>query len=382
MVNDEANARDALRIIADSVPIHLLHLDRDERILFANQAAATMWGRRAEEMVGRTIRDVLGEEVQRALQQYSTRVLQGERISYEAAFDAPDGSRRFFLNTYEPVHGADGQVTGFVATGTDITARKQAEDALTRSRESDAAARLQLQEEHTVRERFITTLAHDVRGPLTAAKVSAQLVARSAGDAERVRRLTARITDALDRADGLIRNMLDASAIEQGHVLSLQRQPVELAGFIHSIVDELASVHGDRVRMSPAAELTAAVDGGALRRVIENLVGNAVKYGDPYATITISLSRTGDAAKLEVHNLGPAIPEEEWTTLFEPYRRARSALGGQQKGWGLGLTLVKGLAEAHGGGVTVTSDARSGTTFRVTLPIGAPAADAPADAAR
>lgn len=107
-----------------------------------------------------------------------------------------------------------------------------------------------------------------------------------------------------------------------------------------------------------------------MRRVLENLCNNAVKYGAHEHPITVTLKQLESGqALLSVHNWGAPIAAEDQATLFEPYRRTKAAQRGEQRGWGLGLTLVKGLVEAQHGTVKVESTEASGTTFTVILPI-------------
>ena len=108
-----------------------------------------------------------------------------------------------------------------------------------------------------------------------------------------------------------------------------------------------------------------------LRRALWNLATNAVKYGASDKPITISVTRTAQGAQASVHNWGRPIPRDEQNELFRPFSRTHAAQVGGQKGWGLGLTLVHGCAEAHGGRVSVESTEEAGTTFRLELPLDA-----------
>jgi len=106
-----------------------------------------------------------------------------------------------------------------------------------------------------------------------------------------------------------------------------------------------------------------------LRRAIENLVGNAVKYGTPDTPITISLRRGKSAVELVVHNEGSPISESDAPLLFQQYRRSKRAQEGTKTGWGLGLTLVKGVVDAHQGKIRVESALGKGTSFILEIPI-------------
>lgn len=356
-------ATDQLRLVADSVPMHLCQLDRDERFLFVNKAAAEIWHLPIERFVGKTIREVAGEEAQRALHAYTLQVLQGEVVSYESPFQARDGSLRTFLNTYTPYRSPDGTIQGFLVAGMDITERKKAEEAL---RESFA----KLREERELRERFVSTLAHDLRTPLTATRMSSQLLIRGADDPVRVQKLAGRISDNVDRADQMIRDLLDANRLEAGQKLPLQVERCCLNDVAMQTLEEMSSIHGDRFVLRASSTIEGVWSRSGIRRILENLCGNSVRYGSPHRPVTVSLKEEGGQVALQVHNEGTPIPATELPNLFEPFRRSSTARVSGERGWGLGLTLVKGIAEAHGGTVSVKSSEAEGTVFTVRLPLG------------
>jgi signal transduction histidine kinase len=115
-------------------------------------------------------------------------------------------------------------------------------------------------------------------------------------------------------------------------------------------------------------EIEIHCDDDGVQRIIENLGSNAAKYGADETPITITLSKTSDRAEIAVHNEGNPIEPNDLPSIFKPYRRTGAAEAAGQKGWGIGLALVKGITEAHGGTVTVESNSM-GTTFLVSLPL-------------
>lgn len=215
---------------------------------------------------------------------------------------------------------------------------------------------------------FINTLTHDLKNPLTGANVSAQLILCRPGDAVVCTAAGHRIVNSLNRLDGMINNLLDVNRIRAGEPLALRFSPCDLKETMHTIVDELSVIYGDRFLLEAKESVEGYWSREGLRRAVENLVENAVKYSAPDTPISISLRRMQDAFELSVHNQGTPIPEDEIPLLFEQYRRSKSAEDGPTPGWGLGLALVKGVVDAHNGNVRVESAPGAGTRFVLEIP--------------
>jgi signal transduction histidine kinase len=133
-------------------------------------------------------------------------------------------------------------------------------------------------------------------------------------------------------------------------------------------IEDVGSVHENRFLLAGDASVSGNWDADQLRRALWNLCVNAAKYGAPGAPITVSVYAKSDHAELSVQNEGPPIAREDQDALFRPFVRAAAPRDGRPKGWGLGLTLVRGAAEAHGGRAYFESNAATGTTFTVDLP--------------
>lgn len=226
-----------------------------------------------------------------------------------------------------------------------------------------------LEKERELREQFVATLTHDLRTPLTAAKMGAQFILRRPENVEKNQQLAVKIIRSIDRMDQMVRDLLDASRIRAGESLALTMNPCDLREVALMTLRELGAAYGDRFMLETDRDsISGYWNEDGLRRVIENLASNAVKYGFPQQLITVSLKQTEETAQIIVHNFGNPIAAEEQQSLFEPFQRSHTAQNGSKKGWGLGLTLVKGVVEAHGGYVNVTSSESEGTRFIVTLP--------------
>jgi signal transduction histidine kinase len=220
-----------------------------------------------------------------------------------------------------------------------------------------------------LQEQFIYALAHDLRTPLTAAKTNTLLITRLPHQPDIVPKLCSRIIRDLDRINQMIEDLLNFSHIGAGQMLTLKIEPANLRLIIFEIIEEFSAVYGNRfVLKSPGIEGYWCRK--SLRRALENLLNNAIKYGYPTSCISILVDEHGEDIEIAVHNEGDHIPLEQQATLFTPHCRAKSAEDSGKIGWGIGLALVRGVAEAHGGHVRVQSSPSVGTTFTMSLPKG------------
>lgn len=224
-----------------------------------------------------------------------------------------------------------------------------------------------LQEEKELREKFVSTLSHDLQTPIASMKIAGSLMVKKKNDQESFERNSERLFQNMHRLEHMIKDLLDANKIRGGKLLPIEVVEMDLNECIHDTLKELSLIYGDRFVFRQHEQLNGFWCRDAIQRILENLCTNAVKYGYNDTPITIHTETTSDQIKISVHNLGPMIDGEEREYLFEAFARARSAQLAKKKGWGLGLTLVKGLSEAMNGNVTVKSDEK-GTIFTVALP--------------
>jgi signal transduction histidine kinase len=220
----------------------------------------------------------------------------------------------------------------------------------------------------SVRENFTLALTHDLRNPLTAAKSSAHLILRRSESAE-ITKWAGRVVENVDRADAMLRDLLDASRLREGEHLSLTFAECELTSIARQAVAHLESMHGERFILVAPAPIHGFWSEEALRRAIENLCTNAVKYGARDQPITVSVHEAKGRALVDVHNRGSYIPPEEREALFQPFQRSERATRSGERGWGLGLTVVRGVAESHKGSINLDSLPETGTTFTLDIPI-------------
>lgn len=213
------------------------------------------------------------------------------------------------------------------------------------------------------RELFLGTVGHDLRNPLQALTSAAEILDQSEQLGPLERRTVATIRRTSEKMRRLIDQLLVFTQTAVGGV-QVQRKPTALADVVRTIVREHGG--GAPVDLDDRLDGPALVDPERIGQLLDNLITNAIRYGQ--GPVTVQLAREGDGVRVAVHNGGPPIAAEKLATIFDPYRRGTSVRGGV----GLGLYIVQQIARAHDGEVEVTSTEAAGTTFTVRLP--APAA--------
>jgi PAS domain S-box-containing protein len=260
----------------------------------------------------------------------------------------------------------DGEaLTGFSKVVQDLTERS----SLLQERDLLRVDANRLRCEAQERERFVAALFHDLRSPLSAAKTGAQLIARGGHSPAKLDELAKRISNAVDRADRMLVDLLDASRIDAGQGIRLDLEECDLVKIAEEECADHAARHGARFSVIAEDDVKGMWNAEALRRVLDNLLTNAVKYGDPSTPITVRLRSRAQRRLMFVHNFGPSISVKDQAELFQPFHRARLAEASGKKGWGLGLTLVRGLVKSLNGEVVLASYPNEGTTFTVDLPV-------------
>lgn len=226
-----------------------------------------------------------------------------------------------------------------------------------------------LKEERSVRESFVASLTHDLRTPLAVARMHTEMISRKVNNGLLAK--CRNVIKHIDMADRMIQDLLDANKLKAGEKIPIHPCEMCLNDVVNECVADFSALHGDRFVIKGPENVCGFWCGKAMRRMLDNLLGNAVKYGDPVGPVEITLDQDSAFTSLEVHNYGPAIPVKDHEKLFEPFKRARPT--DKKAGWGIGLSLVKGLIEAHSGEIQLTSEIKEGTRFKLKFPNRIPA---------
>jgi signal transduction histidine kinase len=232
---------------------------------------------------------------------------------------------------------------------------------------ADAEARITVQQQDAeLREQFIAVVGHDLRNPIANVQAGVTLLDRGQ-PRERSQLILQNMQSSVDRMVNMIENILDFARGRLGGGLTLQKRPVEIGPVLEQVIDELRHSNADRVITHDfGASIVLDCDPMRIAQLLSNLVGNAVTHGASDQPITIHCSSSTDCFTLAVSNGGAPIPEAARALLFHPF--ARGKVSNDREGLGLGLYIASQIAAAHGGNLSVTSDAGE-TRFAFRMPL-------------
>ena len=338
------------------------------------------------------LRESTPDEILSEWSGYYTRVLAGERFVQETKFHDTDGLR-YYEYRFNPIYSPDGLVTGGTIMARDITERKQAELALHEANElleqRVAERTAELMQASRAKDEFLASMSHELRTPLNGILgLSESLMIGTYGNLQpRQGEVLRMITESGEHLLELINDILDLSKIEAGK-LSLQLESIKVNGLCQAalrMIKEPAAQKRLKVSLSIENGVGAVyADSRRVKQMIVNLLGNAVKFTPDGGQIGLDVARDGyDAVRFTVWDTGIGIPVDKLPDLFKSFVQLDSSLSRQYSGTGLGLALVRSLAELHGGSVGAESELEKGSRFFFSIPQQMPleATDSPASPA-
>jgi PAS domain S-box-containing protein len=403
---------EAYREIFQSMSEGIIMVDDSGRIAIANPVAEQLFGYERDGLNGMMMENLLPERYRKG------------HVNFRRAFNADPHPRRMGFGRDLTALRKDGsefpveislsftQVQGkllVMAFISDISQRKQAEDALKRSEEqlivyaaelekkvelrtealnhtitkleeevverkkAEDEARRSLERERELNElktKFVSIASHEFRTPLSTVLSSAALIQqyKDKNDLEKVDKHVLRIKSSVNHLTQILNDFLSLGRLEEGKV-DLNVEMVDVNHFLHEIMEEVQSFlkEGQELNIQCTPEINRIeTDARILRNIMFNLISNASKYSDPGTPITIVCERKNGTVLFCIKDEGIGIPKEDQKHLFDRFYRASNA--GEVQGTGLGLNIVKRYAELLGGDVTFQSEYKKGSTFFISIP--------------
>lgn len=332
--------------------------DFSGRIAYANAPAARLLGCESTEALLHVSQETLLSELvietlegERLAELPGTSILRGAPPREQTLCLCRQGSAAWVIVRTLPMHDPRGEIAASVTVLRDVTEQRRTAD---------------------FREKLIGMVSHDLKNPLTAISLSAGLLERRARSLDpELAKASRRIRGAAERATRMVHDLLDLTQARLGGGIPLQLRQTDLAALVQTAVDEALAAHPQRaVHHRHHGEREARCDPDRVSQLLSNLLSNALTYSPTDSPVTVETEGRPEATLLSVRNLGPPIPPEQLSTLFEPFLRGSRPSTPSQRSVGLGLYIVKEIAAAHGGSVAVTSTAAEGTRFTLFLPRG------------
>jgi PAS domain S-box-containing protein len=338
----------ALRSVEDG----LLIAGPDGAITFANRAAGDILGLPARGLVGQN----LTQRLAGAVDSDALAKLVGTRGRIEREFTVRDPRPRHYTLRLAAV-SADGNgagpVVGIVASFSDITRQYELQQT---------------------KNDVISLVSHEMRTPLTAIQGMTELLANYDVDGTRRREMSLAINDEVKRLTRMIGEYLDITRLESG-ATGMRLSPVRVDALLERILILMEPVAaGRKIRLARRfdSELPAILaDADLLARAVENLISNAIKYSPEGTEVTVAAHAEEDFLVIEVSDRGYGIPAPDLERIFEKFYRVPRVQDAGTPGTGLGLALVREIAELHRGSVAVKSEVGQGSTFTLRIPTGA-----------
>jgi len=356
-------SEERFRTLADNMAQLAWMADEKGRISWFNKRWLDYTGATSEEMEAGGWRDAIHpEHVERVVEKLGRCFATGEVWEDTFPLRGRDGRYRWFLSRAVPIRDAEGNVLRWFGTKTDVTEQREAEEELKEAdrRKSD----------------FLGVLSHELRNPLASIQTSVYILEHAERNAEHARRATDVIGRQVGHLTRLVDDLLDITRIARGKI-ELRRARLDLSELVRRCgEDNRAMLQALRLELSVSVPGRAVwVDGDETRltQVIGNLLHNAGKFSREGGAVTLALVTDAGAAEIHVRDTGAGIEPELLGRVFEPFVQAERTLAPDGAAVQLGLALVKGVTELHGGSVRASSPGLGkGAEFVVRLPTAEP----------
>jgi PAS domain S-box-containing protein len=338
---------------------------RDNPIIFCNPGFSRMTGYAPEEVLGRNCRFLQGPEADPAIVGEIRKAIEERRL-FSGVIKNRRRNGEVFWNDLliTPVFDADGELINFVGLQRDITEIKNAQDTL-------AANYAELRKLQELRDNLTHMIIHDLRSPLTGVLGYLDLFKRRSAaklDAKELGYVNTAF-GAAEKLNEMITSLLDTNRLESGE-MPLDLRAHDVSEIVRTATQSLAASFGERKVTSDLADAgqIAFCDADLVRRIISNLLTNALKFTPAKGIFGIRVAPRGEFIEISVSDTGPGILAENFGKIFEKFGQVES--GGTRNSTGLGLTFCKLAVEAQGGTIGVDSTPGEGSRFWFTLPRG------------
>ena len=348
------------RAIFDNAAVGITYTDlKGPTILDANSTFARMVGSTPEQLRGQDYTQIAQPQYRGADRALAQAIQDGEvgRLQQELGYLAADGSKRWAMLSVSVLNDEHGTPSRVVGIFEDITMRKHAEQ---------------------IKDEFVSIVSHELRTPLTSIRGSLGLLQGGVmGELpdEALHMLTIAVANT-DRLVRLVNDILEFERLDSGST-QLQTIAVPARQLITTSIQVIEGIanQANVTTETTIDDITVNADPEKIIQTLTNLLGNAIKFSSPGATVTITATRQQNHATFSVHDTGRGIPKDQLQTIFERFSQVDASDAREKGGTGLGLAIAQEIIEHHHGRIWATSTPQQGTTFSFTLPLATPTSD-------
>jgi PAS domain S-box-containing protein len=382
------------RMLARLAPVGIVQTDPSGQCTYVNERWCALTGMTEQDALTANWAQFLHpDDVSRLEREWVRAAEHGAELRIDCRLRTVRGGEVWVHVAAMAVPGPDDQPAGYLAALTNISDRKRAEleqerllaaeqrmhDAELAARQAAELAQQRLAEQNTrlqqldeAKTQFLGTVSHELRTPLTSIVSFTELIRETGNE------LSPDTTSALDviernaqRLLRLVGDLLLLSRIEEG-IIPFDLSQLSIPELVREAASSASASAAQRdigIEVSAQDGPTVLADGNRLEQVLDNLLSNAVKFTDPGGRVRMAATHDGTTWRIDVADSGIGIPPDELSQVFDRFARASNARKASVPGSGLGLSVVKGITELHGGRVEAESTVGAGTTFHVYLPI-------------
>jgi two-component system, sensor histidine kinase len=349
--------------------VGLAEIGTDGRFTRVNDRLCAMLGRSREELLKLRVEDVTHPGDERENLPLFRRLAEtGLMFTIDKRYLRSDGSDVWTNSTVSQIMGPDGRPMGVLAVMVDLTQRKAAEAALRSARDEEARARIAAEEANRSKSRFMASVSHDLRQPVMAANLFVGLLRKRPLEPE-ARELVGPLADSLANLTGMLTGLLDVARLDAGIV------EAEIRDFpLDDLLDRLRGEFGGLVKEAglgltiPRTRTTVRSDPMLVELVLRNLISNAIKFTHD-GGIAVEAKAEGGLLRVSVTDTGPGIPAGEIGRIFDDYFQLGKTAKDHSRGFGIGLSTVRRVADLLGTRVQVRSEVGRGSNFSLALPM-------------
>ncbi|HZZ44073.1 MAG TPA: response regulator [Tepidisphaeraceae bacterium] len=358
------------RTLVEATSSIVWNTDAAGQMIESNESWGRFTGQSAEERAGFGWADAIyPEDRDAALHAWKSAVQRAESCTLEFRLRRLDGIYRYFIAKGAPLHSAGGTITGWIATCTDVSDHRLAEERVRHARDAAEAA-------SKAKDRFLAVLSHELRTPLTPVVLSLASIEQHPDLPYELRADVAMVRRNIELETSLIDDLLDLSRVTSGK-LRLQLRPTHIHELIEHVLENCApDIQAKHItitrELSPSADVVHG-DPTRIQQILWNVIRNAIKFTSEGGRIIVRTTVSGKGSPdliIQITDTGIGIEPETLSKIFNAFEQGDPATTRQFGGLGLGLAICRAVAEMHGGSIWAESPGHGkGSTFSVRLPM-------------